>query len=442
MRALQAVRAQPIMQDGATCQCVDGGDLLFAIRRGLELLLRREAEAWARYERHRSDVAEGAALQHLAGVLKPDQQHRSLRWRVGDQEFELDGLLIVDRYAITIEVKAGGLTEPARRAAPDRLRRDLEDLIASAHHQARRARDALLTPETQFRDHKGSRVNIEASRIEAVLPLTITLEELGVSPVVWHLARTGFLDSGEEHPTTMSLYDLELVVDLFDRPSILLHYLARRQTFNQIGGMVAIEEADLVMYYLTQGLYVEGDEGPPVTFLPSLTDPIDAYYLHKHGKRKTSAKKPAPRLHRELDSVIHFLEEQRPSGWSSTVSFLLDMHGDDQNALGRRIAKMRRLSRRLGKPHDQSLTLANPSRGLTLVTIPDDDLDQLREYVQVLSLKNKYINKSESWSGIGIFAHHSEPFHVFMSWSHPWRPDPELDELAAAFKQEERAKRG
>jgi hypothetical protein len=434
MRAIQAVKARPIMRDGDRHQCVDGGDLLWAIRDRLEEALKADAAAWARYDRHRSNWTEQRALDLLAGVLEPDERHHSLSWTVGDRTYELDGLLLLDRYALTVEVKAGGFTERARRADPDRLHRDLRKLIVEAHEQARRSRDAL-TSGTEFLNDDGVEIRVDPMRIQTVLPVVITLDELGVSPRLWELARSGLLAPGEQHPTTMGLSELEVVCDVLDTPSRLLHYLTRRQTFNQIGGVVAMEEADLVMYYLDQGLYVEGDDAPGVTMLPSLTDSLDEYQLHKHGKRKTPAPKPSTALHPEIETVIEALAAMRPGGWTATACFLLDLAGEEQQQLGKRIRTMRKRSRRKRVPHDISIAIDDSTRGLTVVTEPDGDHEQLKEYVRTLSFKNKHMSRASTWSGIGIHATWKGTFHFHLHDATPWKPDEELDEAIAAWTE-------
>lgn len=434
MRAIQAVKARPIMHDGDRYQCVDGGDLLWALRDRLEEALKADDDAWTRYNRHRSTWTEQHALDLLAGVLLPDERYHSLSWTAGDQPYELDGLLLVDRFAITVEVKAGGFTESARRAAPDRLQRDLEKLIVEAHEQARRSREALMSG-TIFHQDDGSEVHVDPARIQAVLPVVITLDELGVSPRLWELARSGFLAPGEQHPTTMGLSELEIVCDILDTPTRLLHYLTRRQTFNQIGGVVAMEEADLVMYYLDQGLYVEEDDHSGVTVLPSLTDPLDAYQLHKHGKRKTPASKPTAALHPEIETLVDALATVRPGGWTATACFLLDLAGEEEQRLGKRIRTMRKRSRRKHVPHDLSMTIDDSTRGLTVVTEPDGNHDQLKEYVRTLSFKNKHMNRASTWSGIGIHAAKKGAFHFHLHDARPWEPDEELDEAIAAWTE-------
>ena len=53
---------------------------------------------------------------------------------------ELDGLVICDSILFLIEAKAGSITEPARRGAPDRLKAHLKELLAKAHSQGIRAK--------------------------------------------------------------------------------------------------------------------------------------------------------------------------------------------------------------------------------------------------------------------------------------------------------------
>ena len=434
IRAIQAVRARPIIREGNRYQCVDGGSLLWAIRSRIEDAIKTDASAWNRYDRHRSTWTEQRSIEILAGVLRPNEQYHSLRWSTETGTYELDGLLLVDRHVITIEVKSGRFTESARRASPERLQKDLNALIAKAHEQARRARDALMAG-TVFSDRQGNPVRIDPERFETVLPLVITLDELGVSPRVWQLARNGLLERGEQHPTTMALSELEVICEVLDTPSRLLHYLTRRQTFNQIGGVAALEEADLMMYYLDQGLYVEGDDRPGLLLLPSLTDPLDAYQYHKHGKRKAPAPKPSAQLHPLLVDLIERLEALRPGGWTATACLLLDLSGDEQDRLASHIASMRDDSLDQRIPHDITIAINGSTRGLTVVTEPDGDHEQLKEYVRTISFKNKHMTRALAWSGVGIHAEKAGSFHFHLYDATPWQPDEEVDEAIAAWTE-------
>lgn len=431
VRALQEIKRRPILRDGTGHLCLGGGDLLFAAREALESTLRNDSQAaWQRYERHRSNWTAAQVAALLAEVLDPDILEPEVTWTVGKDSYEMDLLLVIDRVAITVEVKAGAFTEPARRAVPRRLQRDLQKLVGAAHEQAGRAVDAIATG-VELRDANGEVIAFDAEQLGSVVPVVVTLDELVVvAPQVWALARAGFLDGGPP-PTTMALTDLELIVDVLNRPSRLLHYLARRTRMNDKGGLVAHEEADLLMYYLRQGLYLEDTPDNVTQVLESETDDLDAYYYHEYGARQTPAEKPGPRLHTELQEIIDALEEHRPDGWTLTTALLLDMSEDTQNTLGDHIAELKVSSRTKSANRDLTIAIDESTRGLTIATAGDGNVQRLATRAEFLAAKNKYMLRAETWTVLGIDISHDDRVGLFHRLlDDPWQQDDAMDELA------------
>jgi hypothetical protein len=195
VRALQQVKRRPILSDGDEYISLGGGDLLFAAREALESALKNHSQsAWQRYERHRSSWTAAQVASLFGSVLSPDIIEQEVTWTEGDDTYEMDVLIVIDRIAITIEVKAGAFTEPARRAVPGRLQRDLQNLVGKAHEQAGRAVDAI-TEGAELRDRNGDVIDVDTDRITTVVPIVVTLDELVVvAPQLWALTRAGFLD--------------------------------------------------------------------------------------------------------------------------------------------------------------------------------------------------------------------------------------------------------
>lgn len=431
VRALQQVKRRPILRDGDEYLSLGGGDLLFATREALESTLKdHSASAWQRYERHRSKWTAEQVTSLLGMVLSPDVIEQEVTWTEGDDRYEMDVLVVIDRVAITVEVKAGAFTEPARRAVPGRLQRDLQNLVGKAHEQAGRAVKAIIE-NVELCDRNGDVIAVDADAITSVVPIVVTLDELVVvAPQLWALTRAGFLDGGPP-PTTMALTDLEIVVDLLDRPGRLLHYLARRARMNAKGGFVAHEEADLVMYYLRQGLYLEDTPDNVTRVLESETDDLDAYYYHEHGARQAAAEKPVPRLHPELQEIVDVLEEHRPDGWTLTTELLLDMSEDTQNDLGEYIATLKKSSRTEGAKRDLTMAIDESTRGLTVATAGDGDVERLAARAEFLAAKNKYMLRAETWTVLGIDVSSSDGVGYFpLVLDEPWQQDDAMDELA------------
>lgn len=229
----------------------------------------------------------------------------------------------------------------------------------------------------------------------------------------------------------MALTDLELVVDVLNRPGRLLHYLARRARMNAKGGLVAHEEADLLMYYLRQGLYLEDTPDNVTRVLESETDDLDAYYYREYGTRQAAADKPTPQLHTELQEIVDVLEEHRPDGWTLTSALLLDMSEDTQNELGDHIATLKESSRTEGAKRDLTMAIDESTRGLTVATAGDGEVERLAARAEFLAAKNKYMLRAETWTVLSIDVSGGERvgyFHLVLDA--PWQQDDAMDELA------------
>ena len=229
----------------------------------------------------------------------------------------------------------------------------------------------------------------------------------------------------------MALTDFELVVDVLNRPGWFLHYLARRARMNAKGGLVAHEEADLLMYYPRQGLYIEDTPHNVTRVLESETGDLDAYYYHEYGARQAAADRPASRLHTELQEIVDVLEEHRPDGWTLTTALLLDMSEDTQNELGDHIATLKESSRTEGANRDLTMAIDESTRGLTIATSGDGNVDRLAARAEFLAAKNKYMVRANTWTVLAIDLGGGDQIgYLHLLLDEPWQQDDAMDELA------------
>lgn len=400
VRAIQHVRERPILRIDDRYLPLGNGNVLFALRPALEAALMASEKTRHRFERHRADIAESQAINLVAGVLEPDFVARQVNWNEGETRHEMDGLLIIDDVAVVIEAKSGRMPVSARRAAPKSLRTALQRLAFEAHDQAHTAELAIRNGQ-HLHDVHGTPLRLPTQRIKKVLRVAITLESVGFGPTVWSLSRQGPWRKHRVPPsTTMSLHDLELVCDLLDSPSMLLHYFVRRQWLDYHGGIVGMEEADLVMYYLDQGLFPDGEDGTLI--LPSLTDDLDAYHAYRRGQRQTPASRPSRQRHSEIQAVLQHLETSRPDGWTSAAALILDLSGETQDDLGQRIQSMKEQSEGDGRTHDISFGLDLGSLGMTVLTVPPSQVAESRKLLDALVKRNKYRFQADLWVGLAF----------------------------------------
>lgn len=174
------------------------------------------------------------------------------------REAELDAIAIYDSIVFLIEVKGADVTDPARRGAPDRLRRDLEEVIAKSHSQALRAKACISShANASFRRQAGGGNFIVPEGIRNVVMISVSLATLGHLTAFLHAdSEIGLFQNGE-YSWIVSIYDLIVLADIIDLPSMFPHYVMRRVHTAHQGFLEAHDELDIFGYYLKEGLYVD-----------------------------------------------------------------------------------------------------------------------------------------------------------------------------------------
>ncbi len=415
------------------------GNLLFGLREMIEDALKTHP-AFNSYAKHRGDWVERAASDALQEVIRPEQIYRNIEFVADDgKAVESDALLICDRVAIAVEAKAVALSPRARSGDRARVRRDMSRIVADTVHQADRLRHAI-TSDGHLRVRGQDQANIDLSDVRRVFPIAVTLEDVtSVTGSAAGFVDAGILPSRRGLPWIVNLQDLWVICEIVEGPAQLMHYLRQHEETVTLGLVTASEELDLFMTYLNQGLYfgdyLDADGNPTIGFFTlSMTDTLDAYYLHKTGQRKAVAEKPSqvwsPKAFREL---VKHLEQHRPDGWATAC---LNMHEGDRGARNQIATMMRRLARRSrldGLPHDEMRLFGQSQPGAFGVTgmsvTPRDDIEVLRTKLLTLCRARKYMARTSSWTGIGVVSNAPSKVAVLVQLDEPWAPDPAMDHL-------------
>jgi hypothetical protein len=433
------LRTLPIIHDGSghyLCSYV--GNLLLALRPRCEEALKPADEVptaaarWERYNRHRTLYVESRAAELLTSALRPESAWANVVYDLGEADvFELDGLLVLDSVALVIEAKAAALSAPARRGAPDRLRRDVERVLQEASDQLRRFHMAVqkLSP-LSLRSADGTSMDFKAEDVTEAFSVVVTLDDFsGVGPTVWELAAAGLLDVPDPLPWIVSLHELEIICDLVEYAAMLPHYLLRRRRLNELKLLHAADELDLFIFYLEHGLYFDemaATERPDAIRIQSMTDDLDAYYMWKRGHRRAKAEKPHQRMHPRFREIIRALDDQRLSGFVDVSGALLSMPDKDRQSFAQRYAEMRRRSGRDMKLHDASMAYTpDEARGLTAMTAPHRDRLQLEAKLPSYCLMKKHQVGADQW--VGIAGTDREIVWNTVVHREAWKPDARLE---------------
>ena len=262
---------------------VHDAHIVVAVREAFEQHL-KVTQAWDRYQAHRAKVLEERTETAFARVLPDATVLHGFEYYVPATEAEEagpvegytkrvegDNLFILDDVAIIVEDKAVAIAPAARAGDTRRLRNDLTRIIERAVSQARRLRDRIEA-DRGLRLHGAEWMDL--SSVREIHIVAVSLEDLAATTTgTAELVKAGFIDK-DCIAWTVSLHDLDLIVELIDHPSEFLLYLRRRTDPLATVIYTAVDELDLFLHFQQKGLYVEPDPDElrkQFPYLPAIT---------------------------------------------------------------------------------------------------------------------------------------------------------------------------
>jgi hypothetical protein len=395
-----------------------------AVRQNLETAL-HGSPFWAAYAQHRGDLLESRTRIALDRLLPGAQARHGFLYYVpdGDDELRLgeplryskrvegDHLYLVHDVAVIVEDKAVAFSSQSRGGKVSRMRTDLTGIVTDASKQGARLRDAIDRDGGVVIEGEGW---VDLSHVREVHTVAVSLDDLSnVTTATAELMRAGLLRP-DNIPWTVSLHDLELIVELVERPAEFLLYLRRRRAPHVTDMFSAPDELDLFICFFEEGLWVEPDPDQvrkafpflpePTTaerrryrrqvptFLTSRTDPVDRWFYSRSAPDPTRIA-PKPRMVASpLAELVDELARRRVPGWLSIGSTLLGL----ATAAQHQMARTARALLANPSPDGQGRSVTIPVTGSTesrdgwlLVwsTLPAacdsvDEERQLRDYLQ------------------------------------------------------------
>ncbi|MDD3607715.1 MAG: SEC-C metal-binding domain-containing protein [Candidatus Moranbacteria bacterium] len=282
----------------------------------------------------RSERLEMNALDLLKKILCPEMIFKNLYYPDPNNskgQAELDGLIVVDDLLFLIECKAGGMSESAKRGAPDSLTKDISNLIIEGQRQAERAEKYIkCKEEVDFYDSSGktSQCKIQIKNFRRIFRIVVTKEPLGW--VGAQIANLSILEPSlsSSPPWHVSIVDLQVVSDIFEGLSLqFVHYLEQRLIAAKKTDLQQYDEIDHLALYLSLNVYhsghpLEGKEMSMITY-GGYAKKIDIYYADKYADQ--NSKKPVQELPKNFGSLIQGFSNSKLKGRFEAASFLLNM---------------------------------------------------------------------------------------------------------------------
>jgi len=273
----------------------------------------------------RADFLEKSVEEIVRNTIPNGQVFRGLKWRDNSgREGETDILVILDSHALVLECKSGAVRDRARRGDFVALKQELKELIDEPSTQGKRFGDFILSNRSLMNlfDSQGVSHQINFSGLLRVTTVNVLLDYVGpVATQFGLLKETGIRSDSMSPVATLTLHELECVVEILNQPALIFHYFRRRAEL-EANCEPFSDEFGLLALYLASSFDIgdfEGRDHGRLT-IPSLQQELEPYFM---GKELGLARlKPAPKLTQWWKDMLEKFEQRKFLGWLE-VSYTL-----------------------------------------------------------------------------------------------------------------------
>lgn len=293
----------------------------------IEAIVKPHTELFQKYEEYRGKFLEEEIYQLFYKAFPSANIYRSSEWLdpTTKKTFENDILVLLDSYLLIIEAKSGRVTEYARRGAVQSLKKILKKLVEEPSIQSKRFSEYLnINPGLhKFKSRQGGFNQIDNSNVCKIIRLSVTLESLSILFCrSTDLKKAGLIPFDVEIATTISLADLEIIFDILEGSCEKIHYLVRREEFEQNVNYVG-DEVDLLALYIDTGFnIVSSDISKKTLFLVGMSKIFDPFFLRELPEEESP--KPKRKLTKWWRSIIQQMETRQLKHWSEIGCILLN----------------------------------------------------------------------------------------------------------------------
>ena len=401
------------------------------------------------YMKRRGELLEHRGMCALVKALRPDVALVNVEYGKGQhQRFEADGLILVGHAAIVLEAKSSRLTPLARTGASERLFRELGPIVTKAAEQAERlkalvlrgsslhVRSASLFSEDGTVGDARRNWDLDVSHITDVFTIALSLEDLNfIATITAELAESGLIPADASAPWIVNVHDLEITAELLSRPAELVHFLSRRRRTARKNSILASDELDYVMHYITKGLYADSPL-EATEMVMGLNEDLDAWYFHRIGQEPVAAPKPTQPLCTELSDLLDLLGEERPYGWLQASLNLLEMDVPVRDQLGSAPRRLRAETQRDHRLHSEYREVSSPSGkrfGFIAMSFPaGTTYESMKTMFHGYARLRQYASGLGAVSAFGAWQGSESPADIFLHLDNEWEFDPRLDEAVTS----------
>lgn len=335
----------------------------------------------------RANYLESEVADCFETAFSASAVHRSVKWSIDRTQYETDLILIIDTHLFIVEAKSHRVSWPALRGAPDRVKREIEQILVAPALQSMRLETELRKKQQDLSIDLRMSIDLDLSQITNFSRISVSLEDFStIQSNLKDIESAGLAPKGLPLAVSMSLSDLKVVFEILETPVERMHYLARRKQIQERWEYFA-DELDLLGLYLATGLDIgELEAGETKLTAVGMSAKIDAYYAALD--QDITTEKPKRRMTPWFAAIRDRLASRTPPKWSTAALALLDIGLEDQMSLEAHFAKVCKSmkSNRKTEIQHQNTTAAYPEvwrkMGLAVVAFYEDERSERHKIME------------------------------------------------------------
>lgn len=313
------------------------------------------------------------------------------------------------------------------------IKDDLTKGIKESFEQAIRARDYFLNNQSVKIKVSNGEIVVDSKQISDIFLMSITLD--GYQNLTTRLANTNStlnLFSDNQYPWAISLFDLGVITELIDYPSMFVHYAKRRLAVEKTNFQLMADEVDLLGFYFSQGLFFETADFKKINVvsLSGFSDEIDRFIFEKYecGKNPRKPKQKMPTMFEEYLTNIEGLES---SYKTDCAVRLLELGYQERELFVNAAEQSKEKTVNDDDLHSFSTIISNNYLGFSFISMnANSDIEKLFKQVFSFSVMKKYATKCKEWVGFGWDKNSKKLLDVAVFLSFDWQEDHELAKIA------------
>ncbi|SHK73740.1 hypothetical protein SAMN05443634_10398 [Chishuiella changwenlii] len=372
-----------------------------------EDFFKKNSKLFGKFTKQKHNFLQITSEKYFQTILPEAKHYSNMFYGSTESRMETDCIIIFNEYLFIVEAKANKLSSKAKSGHNLKVKDQLEDILINSHNQALRVLNYLKEEkEVEFSNKLNQKLNVKISDYKEVYLVSLTLEQFGnIVPIIKNNDNDNFFDKSN-FPLVISLYDLAIINDLFETPSLFFKYLDFRNSYLKYSNTYIFEELDLIGYFI-KGLgnnilnVLKNREYADVSyfqFTPE-TDFINNYYFQLQ-KGFLNVAKPSYFKNKIFKELIIKIDKSNLKHSIETSLYLLSFNPKSIFDFTQKIKKTIDQFKIDKKLHDCSIYTQDEG-GIGFTYMIDVDEDNLLKVLENYIKYKKSQSNSKVWIGIG-----------------------------------------